>query len=120
MEQGRWLSDEEKIEAVIYRYLLYYPYILVNLNGKEPIENKNPATRYESIEDFMEKNPDCCAVYAGSSNTEIPNPDFWSRVYGYYSGVVVVKSSNNYIKFNGENTMESSFLIDNCGENYSF
>jgi hypothetical protein len=78
MSRGWWLGDEERIRIVIEE---------INRQYKLPIETKTEGTKYyiqekyESVEDFLNKNPNCCKV-TSSGYFDLPAPNFLDRVMG--------------------------------------
>ena len=118
-EQGRWLSDEEKIKIFIFIHFLStndYIGTVTDFTGKEPIEKKNQSSIYKSFEDFIEQNPNCCHLNILESADSGP-PTFWTKVKGGYSNTIIINYGKNHKIYNGTNPDKSIFYIDNCGKN---
>ena len=93
--EGRYLSDEERIRLYLelsmrntYRYqergsIKDYEYI-----------------KYSSVDEFLEKNPDCCGVNI-KKGYDLAPPRFLDRITGFNSGKIIsiefpaYKLSNN-------------------------
>jgi hypothetical protein len=115
-EKMRYLSKEEKIRAVFKMQnnrsssLLRF---VDNANPKEYI-------RYNSFEEFIAENPDCCHVNPGGPYEPSPTP-FLSRIlFGYDSGdVVVINFKVRYIGETGNRGSEEVQFenqVSNCGD----
>ena len=119
-EEKRWLSDEEKIRRMIY---------ITNKSGYIRIENKNKKgdyiqiknIPYKDIDDFLQKNPDCCNVdssYPYSSEGVLPLFDFWDYVFLGGGYVVHLNYLENYIdedNIHQSHKVERQSVISNCG-----
>lgn len=117
-EQKRWLSDEEKIRRIVEQQFLYQPEVIYGLGEGVASERSNPATRYETVEHFLEKNPDCCRVDLSRAGGDTLYPTLWDKLWNYYTDIVVVKYGAKHINSFGENSKESLFLINNCAKEY--
>ncbi len=111
----RYLSDEEKFRILFEAF---------NSRKTVPIKTKDKGTqnyeqiKYESFEQFMEMNPNCCAIDPGGPYDLAP-PEVWDRVTGYDSAQVIVMTSTvHYLDENGERKsqeMTTETILQNCG-----
>ncbi len=76
IEQGRWLSDEE--------------FLLAMLGYTE-----GDTIRNEERKKHLKEHPECCSLYRGSIGMSDPNFEFIDRIFGfpYASGTVEYKRS---------------------------
>ena len=115
----RYLSDEEKFRLLFEMSnnrktanLVFY--------RKNKIEYKSyQRIKYENFDNFMEKNPDCCAINPGGPY-ELPPPKFIDRITGFHNGEVVgMNYIVRYLDENGEQKskkIETITVLQNCGE----
>ena len=111
----RYLSDEEKFRILFEAF---------NSRKTVPIKTKDKGTqnyeqiKYESFEQFIEMNPNCCTIDPGGPY-DLGSPDVWDRVTGYDSAqVIVITSRVHYIDENGEEKsqkMKTETILQNCG-----
>ncbi len=114
-DKMRYLSDEEKFRIL---------FEAVNQRDTIPIETENRGTqyykqvKYKSFEQFMESNPDCCAIDPGGPY-ELPPPRFFDRITGFHSGEVIVREYTlHYFDENGEQRSQkfkTERVLQNCG-----
>lgn len=100
-EQGRFLTDQELIDAAIKSNLSFH--------GPNRRWNK----MYGSPEDVRAQNPDCCSVKR-DKNEDAELPPFWMSISGMYASTVQViyrTSDSGPTPFN-----EAYFIIGPCGE----
>jgi hypothetical protein len=127
--EGRYLSDEEKINSAI-RFALYgYPpsiskEIEVNVNGTTQKHEywyvpENPI-KYKDIDDFMAINPGCCKLSMRTGEGDAPS--FLDRITGYVSTYVIVKFKVRYFDEQHLEKFANSGVavaVKNCGESWS-
>lgn len=111
----RYLSDEEKFRMIFDR---------LSKRDTLPIETEDRGTqyyeqiKYESFEDYMEKNPDCCAIDPGGPY-DLPPDKFIDRITGLNNGeVIVMNYIVRYFDENGEVKSQKRELVtvlQNCG-----
>lgn len=104
ISQMRWLSDEERfrlvIEQVINRDVI-------------PIMSENHKTKhvkqikYESIDDLLEQNPDCCKINP-DGGSDLATPSFVDRIIGFNLGKLV--GVDYKVKYLDENRKEQFAL----------
>ncbi len=109
--QGRYLSDDEKIRAVISYH---------NNRDTLPVGTHNyQQISYRSVEEFLAKNPNCCAVDPGVP-VGIPPDSFFNRVIGLDSNKpVIVNYKMMYIDDHGIRSSQSikfENVLTNCGK----
>ncbi len=90
-----------------------------------PIKTKDKGTqryeqvKYESFEQFMEMNPNCCAIDPGGPY-EVGHSYFFDRITGYDSGRVLVSTfALRYLDENGEQKSQeitTEYVLQNCGK----
>jgi hypothetical protein len=115
----RYLSDEDKFRQVFER---------INHSGKVFIkdEQNNENERqsyeripYESFEQFIEINPDCCTMEPFRRNT--PRWD-WERLTGLHNAeVTVMDYTTYYLDENGKRRSKKfkwGVIQQNCGQTY--
>lgn len=109
----RYLSDEDKFKKYFFE-IVQRDTILIN-------EGQNyKRIKYESFEEFMESNPDCCAMVPSPGAYKTAN--FWPRITGFHSGeVTVMNYTIYYLDENGEQrSLESKMKViqQNCGQRW--
>jgi len=115
ISQMRWLSDEEKIRLAVDR-----------VNSREfttVTPNRILVTRvpYKSIDDFIEKNSECCGLGPPVMTSEGTFPDFsfWDqKIWGFGGAHVGGKFDQIYTKddINILSEMQWMFVkMTNCG-----
>ncbi|MGB3402352.1 MAG: hypothetical protein WBA77_06655 [Microcoleaceae cyanobacterium] len=113
----RYLSDEDKFRQVFEER---------NQPGKvfvkDEQDNKNGGQfykkiTYESFEQFMESNPDCCTMRPSRGT---PRWD-WERITGLHSGeITVVDYTSYYLDENSKRRSQEvkrEVIQQNCGQN---
>jgi hypothetical protein len=117
LAEGRWLSNDEKIRKVVE---------VINSPGRVFIEDKNNNTQpyqlipYKSVDDFLEKNPDCCEVGMSLRGDYFP-PTFVDRITGVYGDKLRINYTIHF--FNPPQKAQSQqqnfiAIIGNCGDLY--
>lgn len=115
ISQGRWLSDEELIKLQI-----------ADVNRRADVQDSQhlpnvPRIPYNSAEELMEKNPDCCKLGARSGPDGIfPRLSFLDRILGADREVVWLQYKDYYHDKDG--VLKFSIAtwnapITNCGKN---
>lgn len=112
----RYLSDEEKIRAVFNVQnnrtdLLTYVV---------PLGPKYEYIEYESFEEYLAENPNCCRINPGGPYEAAPS-SFWDRIiFGYDSGdMVVVDFKVRYLDKSGNRGFKEVRFdnqLSNCGD----
>jgi hypothetical protein len=128
--QGRYLSDEEKINIAVQYFLAAYPPVIehevVNPDGSRKQVTAPPpqAVRYRDVDEFFRLNPGCCEVVkeVKTSGGETLSLDFWNRLAGLSSSFVRVKYLVRYQ--DEQNTVrthpvEAALAFSNCGHVWS-
>lgn len=124
-EQQRYLTDQEKINVVIDHILGRYPPIL---KIHEKINDDQWGIRllenpifYNSKEEFLEVNKDCCKVVdyikwdTGHPGDKVP---FFSRLSGRISSYIYARYQTRYRNSEGNFQKKDSkeyYAISNCG-----
>ena len=75
---------------------------------------------YESLEQYLKENPDCCEVSPPRGSPELPPPSMLGQMFGYHSGEYVrIYYKVRYLDDNGIQTSQV-IKVDtpqrNCGE----
>jgi hypothetical protein len=112
----RYLTNDEKIR-IVFDYQ--------NNREEIPIETERKGTQYYSqipyntFEEFIVNNPDCCQVNPGGGY-DLPPPDFLDRITGYNAGdAIVLNYKIRYLDDNGRprsTTMKLESALQNCGK----
>ncbi|NEP80189.1 MAG: hypothetical protein F6K17_26255 [Okeania sp. SIO3C4] len=115
----RYLSDEDKFRKVFEGMNSQKTLrIKTTKNGKLQSQ-RYEQIKYESFEQFMEINPDCCAVDPGGPY-EVAPFDFGERITGSATGeVIVVNYIINYLDENGKrksHKLKFETVQGNCGQ----
>lgn len=128
-KQGRFLSEKEKIDAVVRYLIAHYPPVLVRretkiVDGiKKPVtvfEKPNNAIPYKDIEEFYRVNKQCCK-FKQTGKKGYPR-GFWARVSGATSGFVHVHYRVRYKAKDGSIESKEHTLtpaVSNCGDVWS-
>lgn len=92
--QLRYLSDEQKIRMAIERLTSVNPSPELRprtrgvvLSDKKYSHYRQVLRTYDSVEDFMQKNPNCCALVPKqeSFSEDFIYPTFWDKITGAYN-----------------------------------
>jgi hypothetical protein len=123
--EGRYLSDEEKIDSAVQHVLAGYstsvefPVKIVNGSFQRgPKWDKSRNTiRYKDANEFFEENPDCCkfSMVIGEGYTA----SIIDRIFGYISTFVTIRYKVRY--FDDDNIERyndggQAVAIKNCGQ----
>lgn len=116
--EKRYLSNEEKIKAV-FDYQNKRTDLLIRVNVER---SSNKYIKYESFNEYIKENPNCCEVNPGGVY-DIPPPSFLYPIFGGSpSGdVVVINFKVRYLNEKGkQRAKEIRFenLVTNCGKVY--
>lgn len=115
-DEMRYLSDEEIFRMTFdsLNQQKTFP-IRTEEKGRQSYEQ----VKYESFEQFMEMNPDCCAIDPGGPY-EFGYSYFFDRITGFDSGrVLVINFTVRYLDENGEQKFQEVTIEDvlqNCGQ----
>ncbi len=117
-DKMRYLSDEEKFR-ILFEAGNNRETVPIKTVIKEAIHFKSyERIKYEGFEQFMESNPNCCAIDPGGPYDVAPS-NFWDRIAGYDSGEVIVFTYIvHYIDENGERKsqkIKTENVLQNCG-----
>jgi len=115
----RYLIDEEKFRFLFEMSNNQKTANLVFYRKTKIVYKNYQRIKYENFEDFMEKNPDCCAINPGSPY-ELPPPKFFDRITGFNNGdVIEMNYIVSYIDENGHIKSQKTKtigILQNCGE----
>ena len=98
--EGRYLDRQEFIDAAA-RY---------NLSRYDPVGERS--LKYESLQDFYAKNPNCCDFFKSLHYDQNPN---YMRIFGFYNVAVGICYKMND-KPDTENFYSSEVIVDACGK----
>ena len=118
-EQKRFLTDDEKIRAVVREILVRYPKSGDVVHELKIVDGKRVWTKrkkwpespvpYESIDHFLRLNPDCCSVSdLATYGTGLVKISVMQRVLGRASDFVRI---NYYLRYLDEKGNENKKLI---------
>jgi hypothetical protein len=118
--EGRWLSDEERIDIAIKQIIAPKEVFLMRgVAGPREYE----VVPYGSVKDFRQKNPDCCTVKFAYKPQDVLlidhlrgkvsfwTPVVWKKINYKYEGEV--HEYNDVSGFEGFG--DPFFLMSNCG-----
>ncbi len=115
-DKMRYLSDED-----IFRM----QFDSLSQQKTVPIKTKDKGTqryeqvKYESFEQFVEMNPNCCAIDPGGPY-EVGHSYFLDRITGYDSGRVLVSTFTlHYLDEKDEQRSQeitTEYVLQNCGK----
>lgn len=74
----------------------------------------NPSTYYESLDDFKQKNPNCCSFNLEQAR-DVGVPTLWDRITGGYSNVLIVSFGPDHRDFENRHIKQTRIYLDNCG-----
>lgn len=101
--EGRWLSDADLIRGAIEYTLRRAP-----PRGSDDI-------KYSSVDDFLERNRDCCRVLRHDREEFEGIADgHWVRVFGWY--ILTVKVWYQMKVVGPNNFADSTVVMTSCGE----
>ena len=121
--EGRYLSDEERINLAITNILQTYPPVLTE-NAVGVIHAKRPDNPiyYADIAEFKLINRNCCNITMKTNDGEGYQVPMYSRIMGSISGLVHVKYIIRYKDKQGvelSKNHETYPAITNCGAIWS-
>ena len=116
MKKMRYLSSEERIRLA-FDSINSATELRVKIPGKG-FEDRQ-FIGYSSFDEYLKKNPDCCAVNP-PGGSDLPPPSVFASMFGYHSGKYVrISYKIRYLDDNG-NKLSRVIQIDqpqrNCGE----
>jgi hypothetical protein len=119
----RYLSDREKFQ-MMFEAFNYRKTLFLKLKKKNNIYFESyEQIKYESFEQFMKMNPNCCAIVPGrlkDRRREAWLSYLWNRITGYNSGEVIVMTFTvRYLDENGEQRTQkvtTQNVLKNCGK----
>ncbi|NEQ39499.1 MAG: hypothetical protein F6K40_25865 [Okeania sp. SIO3I5] len=116
LAQIRYLSDEDKFRKEFERFNQLDTTFIPERQNNENGGQRYKRIKYESFEQFMESNPDCCTVRPSGIAS------LWLRITGVHSGeVTVMKYTVYYLDENGERRSRESkrqIILQNCGQRW--
>lgn len=112
----RYLSDEEKFRLLFeMTNSLNTVVIKTNNKGAQSYER----IKYDSFEEFMEKNPNCFEIEP-SGFYEMPPPKFIDRITGFNNGEIIgMNYMVRYLDDNGDRQLKkikTRRVLQNCGK----
>ncbi len=135
-DEGKYLTDQEKIVAVVNEILKQYPPPVIShvVKNDDVMKNKSATNKrtnrrvtentppglpiyYRNLDEFFQINSACCKVTAVRGIDDEP-PTFWERVTGKVSAFVSV---NYLVRYQDETGHERSTslspypAVSNCG-----
>ncbi|NEP80188.1 MAG: hypothetical protein F6K39_19685 [Okeania sp. SIO3B3] len=117
----RYLSDEDKFRQEFERLNWPGKVFLKDRQNKEKGGQRYEKIKYESFEQYMESNPNCCAMRSSSGST---SPWDWKRITGVHGGeVTVMNYTIYYLDENGKRRSQKMIfetVQGNCGERWYF
>ncbi|HSC74692.1 MAG TPA: hypothetical protein VLB90_00460 [Pseudomonadales bacterium] len=121
--EGRYLSDEEKIDLAIRDILQTYPPVLTE-NAVGVIHSKRPENPvyYTDITEFKSSNNNCCNITQVGPEGKNDRASLYSRITGRISGFVHVKYLVRYKDEQGtglSKSIDTYPAITNCGAIWS-
>lgn len=116
--EGRWLSDEERIQLVIHAVSSKDPNFNYLSEKQQDEFTRDKTLRYSNSDEFLKRNPECCKALGPNEGRPIWPSSFEARITGSRAAVVEVKYLARLKNRNGEivtiNQVEYPF-ISNCG-----
>lgn len=125
LREGRFLTDEEKVQIAVAFVMADYPPVLARTRTTEQggvwrnvVEYARPQAPiyYLDAGEFSRVNQDCCALAAEPGVTQAPL--FWSRVLGRLSDFVRVSYRVRYLEPSGAEAGQDVVqwvAVTNCG-----
>lgn len=115
MSQGRWLSDEEKIRLAI-KSLIQQDTVLIETPEKGTQQFK--AVKYTEVDQFLNKNPNCCKTEIRVGDDFVPR-NYFTAIAGKHADNIRIEYIANYL--DQDNKIQSQKvkivpLISNCGK----
>ncbi len=118
ISQMRYVSDEEKIRAVVSQLLGRSDVKHFELTDSGLVEVPGPTPIvYRSIEEFFEINKGCCSIGPRGGDGYI-EPTFRRRITGIIADIVVVDYLDRYIDEHGakqSRLLTGQVAVDVCG-----
>ncbi len=126
--EGRYLSDEEKINSAVQFVLDRYPPTIskqIEVNDNGVVQKRDywyapeKPVMYKDINDFKLINPECCRFSFRTGEGRAPS--VIDRITGYVSSYVIVSYKVRYIEEHSEKyAMDGTAVaIKNCGRAWS-
>jgi hypothetical protein len=125
ISEARVLPDEEKlnkmIEDIYNRSVVEVEIMKPGKSGKpRPYREAYQQVPYESVDEFLKQNPDCCEFgnYEKWGNLPSSSSTWFSKFMGVYAGEVDVIYNARYIDEDGNEqhtTAKTYRTIQNCG-----
>ncbi|MGF1672817.1 MAG: hypothetical protein ACFCUV_03925 [Rivularia sp. (in: cyanobacteria)] len=110
-----YLSDQEKIRSVFDFQNARRD--LLNVVGVE--ESNYKYIKYESFDEYIKENPDCCKINSERTH-DVPSPSFSDRIFGFNSGDFIFTDFKvRYIDEKGKQRMREYRFensVQNCGK----
>lgn len=124
--EHRILSDDEMIRIALKDVNRERPKYVYSYSTGKKERVQEDYIPYASIDELLEKNPNCCSFGLRShltSEGRLPPPTFFARINGLHRGYVRYKFEAHYV--NAETGEEyskeynGSYKIKNCGKIYN-
>jgi hypothetical protein len=116
-ETGRVMGEDELVRSAISQ-LIHAPYVTVDTrkDGTSYFDTKMRLS-YESVEDFLAKNPDCCAIKS-FTDSQLRTFTFWERASGEHRAQVSIRYKERFMDSDGithEVALTEKNTVGNCG-----
>lgn len=112
ISKGRTLTDKERIRISLDKIINTKSIYIEKEDSYNKYYTQIP---YESVDQYLELNPDCCQITHGG---DLASPKFIDRITGYNANkVIVINYLVHYIKDGIEKTqwIKSEGFQTNCG-----
>jgi hypothetical protein len=113
-DQQRFLTDREFLNAAVREAIGRDAVTVALSQGRQLKIDSVPLPRYSSVEEFVEKNPQCCKFTPHNAGDESPLVTFGSRVSGRAARTVVVAYPLN-LPDRPAATASLRIVVTNCG-----
>lgn len=115
----RYLTDEEKIKLA-FNSLNSAEKLRIQIEGEM---QDRKFIKYESFDEYIKENPDCCAVNPPGGVEALPD-SFLTRILGLHSGDGIrIKFKVRYLDESGlqkSQEINSGIALQNCGQTVNF
>lgn len=118
--EGKVLSDQEKIRAVVRNVLKKYPPAVIRtpIDGGWSLSSPDKPIYYKDVDEFLALNPDCCELTQMRNLEEGVGFTFMERLKGTASSFARI---NYQVRYREDGAVKSvlsknHFAISNCGE----
>ena len=115
---GRFLSDQDAIDAVIREIVQQPTGLLVDFSSDNRSLIADRVERFESVDQFKQLNPDCCRIIPHNQGDSGPYTTLTQRLGGYAAKVVMVSYQLDYFDDSGlrrRAAQTAHAAVTNCG-----